>query len=187
MGNILVLYHSNTGNTAKMANLVAEGAATVSGMEIRKLTVDDATADDLLWCDGIALGSPTNMGSMAWKVKKWWDTVAISKWLEVDGKFACAFSSSAGWGGGNETACNAMAIVLLNFGFLYFGVTDYVGKGLTPHYGAVIAGEPREEKEQEACRRLGRRLSEWVAVYREGRGDLHPVKADYPRDPKNFD
>ena len=75
MGNILVLYHSNTGNTAKMANLIAEGAATVSNMEIRKLTIDDATADDLLWCDGIALGSPTNMGSMAWKVKKWWDTV----------------------------------------------------------------------------------------------------------------
>ncbi|MCH2062053.1 MAG: flavodoxin family protein [Verrucomicrobiales bacterium] len=187
MGNILILYHSNTGNTAKMADFVAEGAASVSGMEIRKLTTDEATADDLQWCDGIALGSPTNMGSMAWKVKKWWDTEAIKKWLEIDGKFACAFSSSAGWGGGNETACNAMATVLLNFGFLYFGVTDYVGKGLTPHYGAVIAGEPRGEKEKESCRRLGRRLSEWVGYYREGRAELHPNKAQYPRDPKSFE
>ncbi|MCP4849232.1 MAG: flavodoxin family protein [Verrucomicrobiaceae bacterium] len=186
MGNILVLYHSNTGNTAKMAEFVTEGAASVSNMEIRKLTIDEASAEDLQWCDGIALGSPTNMGSMAWKVKKWWDTVAINKWLEVDGKFACAFSSSAGWGGGNETACNAMATVLLNFGFLYFGVTDYVGKGLTPHYGAVIAGEPREEKEQEACRRLGRRLSEWVGFYGDGREELHPNNANYTRDPKEF-
>jgi NAD(P)H dehydrogenase (quinone) len=186
MGNILVLYHSNTGNTKKMASLVSEGASTVSDMEVKIKNCDEATAQDLSWCDGIAMGSPTNLGSMAWKMKKWWDTVAVKKWLEVDGKFACSFSSSAGWGGGNETACNAMATVLLNFGFLYFGVTDYVGKGLTPHYGAVLAGEPREEKEKEACRRLGRRLAEWVALYKEGRSDLHPLMAEYPRDPKHF-
>ena len=186
MGNILVLYHSNTGNTEKMAKLVAEGASSVTGMNVRTLNCNEATAEDLVWCDGIAMGSPTNLGSMAWKMKKWWDTIAVNKWLEVDGKFACSFSSSAGWGGGNETACNAMATVLINFGFLYFGVTDYVGKGLTPHYGAVLAGEPREDKEKELCRRLGRRLSEWVAFYSEGRKDMDPLKATYPRDPKSF-
>ena len=137
--------------------------------------------------DGIAMGSPTNLGSMAWKMKKWWDTVAVTKWLQVDGKFACSFSSSAGWGGGNETACNAMATVLLNFGFLYFGITDYVGKGLTPHYGAVLAGEPRSEKEKEICKRLGRRLSEWVAYYKEGREEMNPLNATYLRDPKDFE
>ena len=186
MGNILVLYHSNTGNTEKMAELISEGASTVSEMEVRIKNCGEATSADLTWCDGIAMGSPTNLGSMAWKMKKWWDTIAVEKWLEVDGKFACCFSSSAGWGGGNETACNAMATVLLNFGFLYFGVTDYVGKGLTSHYGTVLAGEPREEKEKEACRRLGRRLAEWVALYKEGRTEFNPLRAEYPRDPKHF-
>lgn len=187
MGNILVLYHSNTGNTKKMAEMVTQGALSVSGMDVRTLNCDEATAEDLSWCDGIAMGSPTNLGSMAWKMKKWWDTVAVTKWLEVDGKFACSFSSSAGWGGGNETACNAMATVLLNFGFLYFGITDYVGKGLTPHYGAVLAGEPRSEKEKEICKRLGRRLSEWVAYYKEDREEMNPLKATYLRDPKDFE
>ncbi len=35
MGKILILYHSATGNTAKMAALVAEGAESVARMDVR--------------------------------------------------------------------------------------------------------------------------------------------------------
>jgi len=56
--------------------------------------------------------------------------------------------------------------------FLVFGVTDYVGKKFTLHYGAVISGEPKTEEEKEACRRLGRRLAEWVAVFVDGKKEL---------------
>ncbi len=35
MGKVLVLYDSKSGNTEKMANLVAEGAAQVSDIEVR--------------------------------------------------------------------------------------------------------------------------------------------------------
>jgi hypothetical protein len=47
-------------------------------------------------------------------------------WMKVDGKIACAFSSSGGWGGGTELACQSLLTVLMNFGFLVFGVTDYL-------------------------------------------------------------
>ena len=47
MGNILVLYHSNTGNTKKMAKMVTEGALSVSEMDVRTLNCDEATAEDL--------------------------------------------------------------------------------------------------------------------------------------------
>lgn len=49
-----------------MAELVAEGAKSVSPVEVRFKTVDEATAEDLVWCDGVAVGSPTHMGSIAW-------------------------------------------------------------------------------------------------------------------------
>jgi Multimeric flavodoxin WrbA len=62
--------------------------------------------------------------------------------------------------------------VLMNFGFLVFGVTDYVGKKFTLHYGAVVAGEPRSEEEEEACRRLGERLAQYVAIFFDGRKEL---------------
>ncbi len=61
MNRILVLYDSKTGNVATMAKLVAEGAALVSETEVRVRSVDEATAEDVVWCDGLAVGSPTNM------------------------------------------------------------------------------------------------------------------------------
>jgi NAD(P)H dehydrogenase (quinone) len=39
----------------------------------------------------------------------------------------------------------------------------------TAHYGAITAREPREEGTQAACRLLGKRLAEWVAVFCDGR------------------
>jgi NAD(P)H dehydrogenase (quinone) len=175
MGKVLVLYDSASGNTAKMAALVAEGATSIPGIEVRLRTVDEATPDDVLWSDGLALGSPTNMGLLSWKMKRFWDGPMAPHWMKVDGKIACAFSSSGGWGGGTELACQSLLTVLLNFGFLVFGVTDYAGQLTTAHYGAISAREPRDEDTQAACRLLGKRLGEWVAVFCDGRKDQHPL------------
>ena len=43
MGKVLVLYDSASGNTAKMAALVAEGAAGIPGVEVRLRKVEEAT------------------------------------------------------------------------------------------------------------------------------------------------
>ena len=71
--------------------------------------------------------------------------------------------------------------ILMNYGFLTFGVTDYVDKKFSPHYGSICAGEPREEKEKESCRRLGRRLAEWVSSMIHCRKEHHPLAQDYDR------
>ena len=175
MGKVLVLYDSASGNTAKMAGLVAEGAGSIPGVEVRLCKVEEASAEDVLWCDGLALGSPTNMGLLSWKMKRFWDEVMAPYWMKIDGKIACSFSSSGGWGGGTELACQSLLTVLVNFGFLVFGLTDYAGKLTTAHYGAVTAREPRGDEAQAACRLLGRRLAEWVAVFCDGRKDQHPL------------
>ena len=179
MGKVLVLYDSASGNTGRMAALVAEGAGSIIGTEVRSRKIDVATADDVLWCDGLALGSPTNMGVLSWKMKQFWDEPMAPHWMKVDGKIACAFSSSGGWGGGTELACQSLLTVLMNFGFLVFGgligVTDYASTLTTAHYGAISAREPREEGTQAACRLLGKRLAEWVAVFCDGRKDQHPL------------
>jgi len=104
---------------------------------------------------------------MSWRLKRFFDEVVVEHWGEIDGKIGCAFSSSGGWGGGNEIACQNILMMLINYGFLVFGVTDYVGKKFTLHYGAVVAGEPRTEEEKEACRRLGERLAQWVLIFKD--------------------
>ncbi len=177
MGNVLILYDSHGGYTYKMAELVAQGAAEIPGIEVRMRQVEDATSQDVIWCDGIAVGTPTHCGLASTKMKDFWDHM-LDIWGKVDGKIGCAFSSSGGWGGGNELACMSVLIMLMNYGFMVFGVPDYVGKQFTLHYGAVIAGEPRSDSEIASCRRLSKRLSQWVAYYFDGQKDQHPGPID---------
>ena len=181
MGNVLVLYQSKEGHTARMADYVGEGAGQVPDIEVRIKSIDEASHRDVLWCDGLALGAPTNLGTMPWRMKQFWDEEVTQVWQQVDGKFGCAFSSQGGWGGGAELTCQNLRTVMMNFGVLVFGITDYVGKQWTAHYGVTQAGEPRQEREIAACHRLGRRLAEWVAVYADGRSDQHPTKQTYQR------
>ena len=63
MGNVLVLYDSKTGNTAKMADYVAQGAGEVEGTEVRLLSVDEVSADDVFWCVGWRWAAPLTWAS----------------------------------------------------------------------------------------------------------------------------
>jgi len=176
---ILVLYDSFTGNVEQMAELVADGARAMAGVEVRLRKVDGggelrAAPEDVLWADGIAVGSPTNMGLLSWKMKRFWDDAMRPHWMKIDGKIGCAFSSAGGWGGGMELACQSVLTLLVNFGFLVFGVTDYASRDLTLHYGAVSAKAPADEAAQGACRLLGQRLAAWTAVCVHGVASAHP-------------
>jgi NAD(P)H dehydrogenase (quinone) len=181
--HILILYFSKGGHTEMMAELVAEGAGSVPPVEVRLESVNEATAEDLVWCDGVAVGSPTHMGTIAWEMKRWWDVVAQPLWPKTEGKIGCAFTSSGGLASGGELTCLALQIVLMNYGLLVFGIPDYVAPGQTLHYGAICAGPPRNNGEREACRRLGRRLSEWVQTLICQRTEHDPRKATYARFP----
>jgi NAD(P)H dehydrogenase (quinone) len=174
MGKVCVLYDSKSGNTKQMAEYVAEGVQAITGIELRVRAVEDATLDDVLWADGIAVGSPTYAGLASWRVKKFWDDIVFRIWGKMDGKLGCAFSSSGGWGGGAELACMSSLIMMMNVGMLVFGVTDYVGEKFTLHHGVITARNPETDEEVAACRRLGKRLAQWVAYHIDGRKDQHP-------------
>ena len=165
MAKILVLYDSHSGNTKKMAEYVFDGAKSSGRNEVKILSIDEATTKDLKWCDGIAVGSPTNMGILSWKMKKFWDDCGNELWGKIDGKIGCAFSSEGGWGGGAEITCQSILTVLINFGFLVFGVTDYVGDKFTLHYGATNAGLPEAKNAVEACQMIGSKLDYWIDKY----------------------
>ena len=57
MVNVLVVYYSRTGNTKAMAETIAD-AAHEEGAVVRLKEVADASTDDLVWADGIVIGSP---------------------------------------------------------------------------------------------------------------------------------
>jgi NAD(P)H dehydrogenase (quinone) len=166
MVKILVVYDTKSGNTKLMAEAVARGAGSQPGVEVTLKHVDDAQSSDLFEHDGIAVGSPTWCGGLSWKLKKFFDQ-STCVWGKVEDKVGCAFSTSGGLGGGNEMTCLSILSVLLNYGMLVFGVTDYAAPGITAHYGAVAVQKPTED-ELASCRILGAKL---VTHVKRVRGD----------------
>ncbi len=73
MARILVIYHTQSGNTRKMAEAVAAGAASVKDTKVVLKQAKDATIEDLILCDGIAIGSPEYFGYMAGMIKDFFD------------------------------------------------------------------------------------------------------------------
>jgi NAD(P)H dehydrogenase (quinone) len=130
-----------------------------------------------------AVGSPTNLGCVSWRMKRFWDEMSqAGYWPKLDGRVGCSFSSVGGSGGGAELVCMAMNAIMMNFGFSCFGVTDYVSFKTTLHYGAQVAKAPRDPLDQMACRRLGRRLAEFAAFYISHRAEAHPLLASKAHD-----
>lgn len=161
---IAVVYDSQSGNTRLLAEAVSEGASEFEGAEVRLKTVDEASEEDLFWADGIALGSPCHCGLMSAKMKGFLDG-SLQAWGKVGTKVGCAFSTAGGQGGGAELACMSILNALINYGYLVFGVPDYVVTGVTLHYGAVAVGRPNEN-ELDAGRLLGHRLAQHLSRIR---------------------
>ena len=70
---ILVIYHSQGGTMKLMARRLAEGAAREDNVAVVLKKAAEATIDDLLQCNGIAIGSPEYFGTMAGMIKDFFD------------------------------------------------------------------------------------------------------------------
>ena len=73
MCSILIIFHSQTGNTQKMAEHVAKGANSIENVNVILKRAAETTLQDLLECDGLAIGSPECFGYMAGMIKDFFD------------------------------------------------------------------------------------------------------------------
>ena len=142
MSEILVLYYSRHGSTARLARLIARGVESVPGLQARLRTVPAVTAEsellrpevpedgppyashrDLQECAGLILGSPTRFGNMAAPLKHFLDG-SSAQWLSgaLTGKPAAVFTSTSTMHGGQETTLLSMMLPLLHHGMLIVGL-----------------------------------------------------------------
>jgi len=151
MANGLVIYHSRSGNTKQMAELICEGM-NAAGLDTKCKAVGDVKVADMLSADAVVVGSPTYYGRMAAEIAAFFDE-SVSKHGKLDGKVAGAFSSSANVGGGNETTVTGIINMMLIHGMVIQG--DPQGD----HYGPVSIGKP-DDRVSEQCLRRGKRIAE---------------------------
>ena len=144
MSKVLVVYYSISGNTRQMAEAVAEGARGVSGTEAGVKEGLQATIDDLLECDGVALGSPDYFSDMAGGMKDFFDRTYYPAQGKVTGKPCVIFGSA---GGPPSVVIESLRKMVEAFKLQE--AAEPVG----------ASGAPSEEI-LEQCRQLGRKLAE---------------------------
>ncbi|HRP74067.1 MAG TPA: NAD(P)H-dependent oxidoreductase [Rhodocyclaceae bacterium] len=71
--HLLIVYHSQSGNTARLADAVMSGCRRVDEVDSRMLRAADAGTSELLDCDGLILGTPENFGYMSGALKDFFD------------------------------------------------------------------------------------------------------------------
>jgi len=186
---VLVLFYSRHGATAKMASLIARGVEEVEGVQAKIRTVpaistvceaveddipDDgalyANLDDLKNCHGLVLGSPTRFGNMAAPLKYFLDGTS-NLWLSgaLIGKPAAVFTSTSSIHGGQETTLTSMMLPLLHHGMLLAGLPYSepslleTQSGGTPYGASHLAGTDNarklDEHESNLCIALGKRVA----------------------------
>ncbi|MFV0662693.1 flavodoxin family protein [Denitromonas sp.] len=113
MKKIAIVYHSGYGHTARQAEHVAKGAASVDGVQVQSIGADtvDAHWDDLAAADAIIFGAPTYMGSVSAPFKTFMD--ASSKVWSGQGwkdKLAAGFTNSASQSGDKLNALMQLSV-----------------------------------------------------------------------------
>lgn len=141
MKRVLVTYYSRSGNTERMAQLIAEGLRQ-KGVSVDLITVDKVNIDSLPEYDGYIIGSPNYFGTMAAEVKKFIDE-SVKYYRKIEGKLVAAFTSTGMIGGGGETVCLDILKAFLIHGCLCLGFTRL------GHYGPVSIGKPDSRVERE--------------------------------------
>ena len=152
---VLVIYHSLTGNTEKLAKAVAEGVEK-EGVECVIKRAREVKKEDFLSADAIIAGSPVYFGSMASDLKKVFeDFVDIRD--EMEGKIGAAFATSADPSGGKETTILSILQAMLIYGMIVVGDPMLAGG----HYGVACTGRPTKRDLDNAIK-LGERVARLV-------------------------
>ena len=73
MKHLLIVFHSQSGNTRQLAEAAYRGACEENDTETRLIQALEAGLDDLLWCDGLLIATPENFGYMSGAIKDFFD------------------------------------------------------------------------------------------------------------------
>ena len=192
---VLILYYSQGGSVAAMAEQIAHGVDSVGGIRSRLRTVPPVSPnseasiaavpaqgavycsqEDFSNCQALALGSPTRFGNMAAAMKYFLDGTA-AQWFSgtMINKPAGVFTSTGSAHGGEESTLLSMMLPLLHHGMLVCGLPysesalHTTTTGGTPYGPSHVSGSKDNstlsKDEISLCRALGVRLAELAKIH----------------------
>ncbi len=162
---VLVVYHSRSGNTERLARAVVDGIQRVPGAAATLRRVEQVTKEELQAADAIALGCPTYFANIPGTMK-----TALDDWnwkwkVDFTDKLGGAFATGGGQTGGKEQVVVSLLLFMLSNRMLVAGplYEDEEGDDKWGEIGVTAMTGPLDPgvgpKELEQARRLGDRLA----------------------------
>src|SRR4030042_1774437 len=142
MKKILVIYHSQTGNTEAMAKAIAD-SAKAPGVTVTLKKAVDAGVDDLMGCDAVILGTPNYFSYMAGMVKDFFDRVWFTVRGKMENKPYVVFGS---YGGGGMPAIESVEKIC-------------EGLGMKKMFESIGVQRTPTAENLKACKELGKKLA----------------------------
>jgi NAD(P)H dehydrogenase (quinone) len=162
---VKIIFYSMYGHVYQLAEAVAQGARTVSGVEVALYQVPEviseetlerigakapragfahipvAKIDDLVSADALIFGTPTRFGNMCGQMRNYLDQ-AGGLWAQnkLVGKVGSVFCSTGTQHGGQETTITSFHSTLLHLGMIIVG-TPYSEPRLT-NMTEITGGSP---------------------------------------------
>ena len=161
---VLVAYHSQSGNTERMAEAVVEGAKSLPGTTVLLKRVGQVTADDLFSSDAIVVGSPVYWSNMSGEVKTFFDNwqfkFGVFPEFKMKNKIGAAFATGGQVSGGKEVTMLTILAAMLGNQMIVVSAGGAFGAS------ATTEGESPgiNKKELADAHALGRRVAEVAAL-----------------------
>jgi NAD(P)H dehydrogenase (quinone) len=203
MPKVLVLFFSRTGNTAALADAIADGASSVKFTEVDVRRIADLAPEHVIqsntdWAksrdalarkyktlesvdvfpnyDALVLGSPTRYGVMSAELKSVLDqTGTLLASGALADKVGSAFSTASTPQGGLETTIHSMLVPMMHHGMIIVppGYPDPAMFTAGSPYGATATSAPPTEEDLRVARHQGARVAKVSEWVRHARSHSH--------------
>lgn len=122
--NILITYYSVSNHTKQMAEEVAKGANSLTGVKVHLKSIQETKEQDLLAANAIIVGSPVYNANVAPEVIRFIDSWPFDGY-PLKNKIGAAFVSSGGISAGEELVQVNLLHTMLVFGMIVVGGDDW--------------------------------------------------------------
>lgn len=131
---VSIVYESNYGHTARVAEAVAAGARSVEGVEALLFKVDDegnVPLDALAESDAIIFGSPTYNGALGWRLKRFFENTTSTVWTKLAWreKVAAGFTNSGTMSGDKLATLMSLSLFAAQHGMIWVNLDLMPGSG----------------------------------------------------------
>jgi len=140
---VSILYHSVSGNTEQIANLIKKGVSEVENVEAKCMSIENLDESFIEESKLIFIGTPTYTGSLTWQMSKFIETNKI-KWKN---KVCSVFATEKFLGGGADFAELSIIAHMLVKGMFIYSVGTSEGLPYT-HFGAICLDDGSSDLEQ---------------------------------------